>query len=66
MEISKEKKDEERIVYKSIDIAETLNPDKDTKKKSSIFFPYYQERPIYIYAISLKNVISITKKPLKE
>ena len=47
MEISKEKKDEERIVYKSIDIAETLNPDKDIKKKSSIFFPYYQERPIY-------------------
>ena len=66
MEISKEKKDEKRIVYKSIDIAETLNPDKGTKKKSSIFFPYYQERPIYIYAISLKNVISITKKPLKE
>ena len=66
MEISKEKKDEERIVYKSIDIAETLNPDKESKKKSSIFFPYYQERPIYIYAISLKNVISITKKPLKE
>ena len=66
MEISKDKKEEERIVYKSIDIAETLNPDKDIKKKSSIFFPYYQERPIYIYAISLKNVISITKKPLKE
>ena len=38
MEISKDKKEEERIVYKSIDIAETLNPDKDIKKKSSIFF----------------------------
>ena len=53
MEISKDKKEEERIVYKSIDIAETLNPDKDTKKKSSIFFPYYQERPIYIYMLFL-------------
>ena len=66
MEISKDMKDEERTVYKSIGIAQTLNPDNDTKKKSSIFYPYYQERPIYIYAISLKNVISITKKPLKE
>ena len=66
MESSKDKKDEERIVYKSIGITQTLNPDKDTKKRSSFFYPYWQEKPIFIYTTSLKNVISFRKKPLKE
>ena len=66
MEISKDKENEERIVYKSISIAKTVNPDKYTKKKSSLFYPFWEEKAKYIQAISLTNVISIRKKPIKE
>ena len=52
MEISKDKKDEERIVYKSIGITQTLSPDKDTKKR--VYFSIHiGKKNQYLYMQSL-------------
>ena len=66
MELLQKKENTTIFAWNTIEVVENLNPNKEIKEKSSIFYPFWEKSPIYIHTISLRNVIAIKEKIVKE